>query len=292
MATNRQISLFEASSLAFSTISTGGFTIHNNGMAYLNNVSTQWVSVCFMILGSLNFSLYFYALRGKFYRLYDPELFLYLFTLLIGCLLMTLTLWRTPQFGEKPLYFSIGEAFTQGVFQAVSAQTSTGLTLANYDLWPSPCIFLMILLMYIGGMSGSTTGGIKTIRFAILFRAIKHRIESIFRPESIRCLMIGNKVISDKTLTNVLLFFCVSIAIVIFGIYLLVLDQQEPMTALGIISCMVNNTGLALGGIGSMGSFAYLSPFSKIVSILWMLLGRLEYFTILVLLTPAFWKSR
>ncbi len=184
------------------------------------------------------------------------------------------------------------EAISYGAFQAISAQSSTGFSLVNYDLWPFAAQLVMVILMYIGGMSGSTTGGIKIIRYAIILKAIKHKIETLFRPEAVRALKVGEREISDKTAMTVLTFFCIAILMAVAGAYLLVVNHCDPQTAIGTISCMINNTGLPFGGIGSMGSFAFLPSFSKIVCIFWMMLGRLEYFTLLVLLTPAFWRKR
>jgi trk system potassium uptake protein TrkH len=293
MFTNHAMPFFDAITLSFSTISTGGFTVTNDGLLSYHSLPTNVIITIFMLLGSLNFTLYFHALRGKIYRLYEPELIVYIFTLFIACALMSLSLWNTPKFFHTnlPGYFSFTEALALGSFQAISSQTSTGFSLVNYDLWPFSCQLLMIVLMYIGGMSGSTTGGIKVIRYAIVLRVIKNKIESLFRPESVRTLQIGHKEVSSKTAMTVLTFFCIVIAFVILGSYLLVLDNNDPQTAVGIISCMINNTGLSFGGIGCLGSFAFLPTFSKIVSILWMVLGRLEYFSLLVLFAPSFWKK-
>ena len=175
---------------------------------------------------------------------------------------------------------------------AISAQTSTGFSLISYDLWPFICQLLMLMLMFIGGMSGSTTGGIKVIRYFIVLKLIKQKIESLFRPEVVRAVKVGDKEITPKTASTVLTFFCIVIFLVILGIYLLVWDNHDLITAIGTISCMINNTGLSLGGIGSTESMAFLSPFSKIVCILWMVLGRLEYLSVLVLLVPAFWQKK
>lgn len=291
---NPQMPIFDAINLSFSTISTGGFAVRNQGLLSYNHNQTEWIIAIFMFLGSLNFTLYFHCLKGKIYRLYEPEFFLYLLILGGSCLLMTWNLWDTPKFffEHKSGSFSFIEALKLGSFQAISAQTSTGFSLANYDLWPFSCQLLMIILMFIGGMSGSTTGGIKVVRYVIMLRLIKNKIISLFRPEHVKCVKIGEKEISDKTGMTVLVFFCIVISLVAIGSYLLVLDNNDPQTSFSVISCMMNNTGLPFGGAGYTGSFAFLSNFSKLISIFWMALGRLEYFTLLVLIIPAFWKKR
>jgi trk system potassium uptake protein TrkH len=243
-----------------------------------------------MIAGSINFTLYFHSLRGKFYRLYEPELLLYIGMLAGGCLLMSIPLYHTP--ASSGGIYNLTQSFAQGSFMAISAQTSTGFSNAVYDLWPFACQFLLIMVMFIGGMSGSTTGGIKVIRYFIVLKLIKNKIESLFRPEVVRVLKVGEREIPAKTSNTVLIFFCIVIILVILGMYLLVWDNQDPYTALGTISCMINNSGLTLGGTGTSGSCAFLSPFSKVVCIVWMMLGRLEYLSILVLLVPAFWRKK
>ncbi len=282
--TNAAMPLFDAFTLSFSTISTGGFTVTNDGLLSYASIATPMIIAIFMIAGSLNFTFYFHSLKGKFYRLYEPEFFLFLVILFGGCLLMSFPLWHAP--------YSWTDALAQGSFMAISAQTSTGFSLISYDLWPFICQLLMLILMFIGGMSGSTTGGIKVIRYFIVLKLIKNKIESLFRPEVVRVLKVGDKEIAPKTASTVLIFFCIVIFLVITGTYLLVWDNHDLVTAIGTISCMINNTGLSFGGIGSAGSFAFLSPFSKIVCILWMVLGRLEYLSVLVLLVPAFWKKK
>jgi trk system potassium uptake protein len=294
MATNASIPFFDAMNLSFSTISTGGFSIHNEGLAAYHSLSTEVIVIIFMILGSLNFTLYFHCIRGKVYRIYEPEFFAFLLTLVLGSLLMALLLYHTPKilFAAGKGIFSFSEALRYGIFQAVSSQTSTGFAIANYDFWPLPAQVLILILMFFGGMSGSTSGGIKMIRHLILFRVVKHKIESIFRPDAVRCLKIGKREITDKTAITVLVFFAIMIVATVLGTFLLVIDGVDSQTAMTLIACMVNNNGLSFYAAGPTESCAFLPNFSKIISILWMALGRLEFFVLLVLLVPAFWKAR
>jgi trk system potassium uptake protein TrkH len=171
-------------------------------------------------------------------------------------------------------------------------QTSTGFVTANYDLWPFASQMLMLLLMFVGGMSGSTAGGIKTSRFYILFKILQHRLESIYRPDCVRRLRIGATEIDDKNALTVLSFFCIVAFFIVLGAATLVLDGIDPETSLGLIACFLNNVGAAFRAAGPTDSFAFLSPFAKILSILWMLLGRLEYYVVLLLFLPSFWKNR
>jgi trk system potassium uptake protein TrkH len=147
----------------------------------------------------------------------------------------------------------------------------------------------MVFLFYIGGMSGSTTGGVKIARFFILFRTMAHKIESIFRPSSVRCLKIGKKEISEGTMQTVLIYFCILIFSVVIGAFLLIVDGLDAKCALRTISSLINNSGMELS---PNQTCAFLPPLSKVVGIIWMALGRLEFFALLVFLVPAFWRSK
>lgn len=293
--TNREMPFFDALCISFSNISTGGFSVRNDSIASYNSLSTEWIIFAFMILGSINFSLYFQILRFKFFRIYVPDFFLYLLTAGVGSFLVSLYLIGQQQTGleeASSTLYSVAEAFRIGAFQAVSMQSSTGFATANYDLWPFAAQMFMLILMFIGGMSGSTAGGIKTSRFYILYKIIRGRLESIYRPDTVRKLRIGHVEVDDKNALTVVCFFCIVAFFAILGTVSLILDGVDPETSLGLVACFMNNVGLAFRAAGPTGSFAFLSVASKILATIWMLLGRLEFFVVLLLLLPAFWKNK
>ena len=183
-------------------------------------------------------------------------------------------------------------AIRKGSFQAISAQTSTGFATANYDLWPFPSQMFMLLLMFFGGMAGATCGGIKSTRFYLLYKILIHRIEAIFRPETVRKLGIGNSEIDPNRANTILSFFCIAIGATLIGTVLYIINGIDPETSLGLVACMLNNIGMAFRAAGPTYSFNFMSDFSKILSTFWMLLGRLEFFAILLLFIPAFWKGK
>lgn len=281
--TNPEMPFFDAVCTSLSTISTGGFSCRNDSIASYHSAATETIVIIFMILGSINFSLYFHILRFKFFRIYVPDFFLFLATAAVGVIAVSCFL--IPELG-------VSEAFRQGSFQALSMQTTTGFFSANYDLWPFAPQMLMLILMFVGGMSGSTAGGIKTSRFYIAYKILTHRLESIFRPDSVRKLYIGKNEIDDKNALTVLAFFCIVAFFTAFGTLALVLDGVDPETSLGLIACFLNNVGLAFRSAGPTESMVFLSPFSKLLATFWMLLGRLEFFVVLILFLPAFWKNR
>ncbi len=274
---------FDALCTSLSTISTGGFAVRNDSIASYGNPLAEWIIVLFMVLGSINFSLYFHAYRFKFYKIFVPDFLLFLAIALLGCLAVTLPLLSTH---------TLGFAIREGFFQALSVQTTTGFFTANYDLWPFASQMFMLLLMFVGGMSGSTAGGIKTSRFYILYKIVLHRLESLYRPDSVRKLTIGDAEIDDKSSLTVASFFCIVAFFTVLGTVGLVLDGVDPETALGLVASLMNNVGLAFRGAGPTDTVAFLSPFSKILSLCWMLLGRLEFYVVLLLFLPSYWRSR
>jgi len=295
LITSSKMSLFDAITISFSTLSTGGFTPRTGGIAFFNNGATDCVIMLFMILGSISFALYFFCMQRKFFRLKDPELRLFLIIILVAIVIAT---WKL--FG-KNLYllnasgaeqtFTFWQALRYGAFQVISAQTSTGFTTANYDLWPFAVQVLMLNLMFIGGMAGSTAGGLKVVRQQTFFRIMLNKIESIFRPDTVRPVRIGKALISNRIAMTVLCYFMVAGSLTVLGTFLLVLDGIDPETGLSTIACMINNVGIAFRMGGPTDSFAFLSNFGKLLSCLWMIAGRLEFFTLLVAFVPAFWRS-
>ncbi len=292
--TNADMPLFDAICISLSNISTGGFSVRNENIASYQSGVTESIVLIFMILGSINFSLYFHALHLKFFRINVPDFSLFLATALVGCLIVSFFLIGQPQSGLEGGFatYSWMEALRQGSFQALSVQTSTGFITANYDRWPFASQMFMLLLMFIGGMSGSTAGGIKTSRFYILYKIVLHRLESLYRPDSVRKLKIGSSEIDDKNALTVLSFFCIVAFFTAFGVIAFVLDGIDPETSFGLMACMMNNVGIAFRAAGPTDSLAFLSNTSKLFSTGWMLLGRLEFYVILLLVLPSFWKNR
>lgn len=297
IVTNREMPLFDAICISLSTVSTGGFAVRNGSIGAYNSASTEWVVILFMLLGSISFSIYFFCMRGKFSRLKDPELKLFLLIVIVTSLFAGWQLFGEPRFpitketADVSHLYSFGSALRQGAFQLISAQTSTGFVTANYDAWPFSIQTLMLILMFVGAMAGSTAGGLKVIRQQMFFRIMMHKIESIFRPDTVRTYRIGTALIDNRVAMTVLCFFMVAASLTIIGTFLLVFDGVDPETSLSTIACMMNNVGIAFRMAGPSHSFAFLSSFGKLLSAFWMLAGRLEFFALLIAFVPAFWRK-
>lgn len=292
--TNPLLSFFDAVCITFSTVSTGGFTVKNQSIASYGNPATEWVVILFMFLGSINFNLFYFLIKGKIYRLYNPELLAFL-GIIFACGFFTAFqlygLDKALLAGGLQGKYTATEALRYGFFQTVSAQSSCGFSTANYDQWPYVVQALMLILLFIGGMSGSTSGGMKVIRPMMLFRIVCNKIELLFRPATIRQLRIGKEEVGLEPAQMVFCFFAAYITISVAAVFLFTLDHVDPETALGLVGATINNSGLGFRQAGPTLSCAFLSPFGAMLGSFLMLLGRLELFAILVILVPAFWKQ-
>lgn len=291
---NSDLPFFEALLISFSTISTGGFSSQNTSIAGYHSIGIEWVVLFFMFLGSVNFSLYNYLLKGKFYRLYETEFMLFLIILAFFCGLNVYSIVGTPDLslsGEPLGLFNFSDGFRQGAFQMVSAMTTTGFITSDYDVWPYTSQILMLIAMYIGGMSGSTAGGIKIIRQYMLFRIAQYRTETLFRMQHLRIFKLDNREVDNTVAITVLCFFLIVVAISTLGTVFYVFDGIDLETSFSLTACMVNNTGVTFRGAGPEYSCAFLSNFGLFNSILMMIFGRLEYYAVLAMLIPAFWQK-
>lgn len=292
--TNSKISFFDAINITFVTISTGGFSTHNTSIAFFENPLTDWVVILCMTLGSLNFTLYYYLWKGKFYRIFQAELFVFLAIFLIASLFATWHLEGTAKVSLMPPsqeLFTFWEAFRYATFQVSSAMSTTGLFTANYDIWPYLSQVVMLLVMFAGGMAGSTAGGIKTMRLLMFFRIAQYKVESLFKPKSVQIFKVGDKEVDHGAQLLTLCFFLLLVMVSLIGTFLYVIGGIDPETAIGLTACMVNGTGLSFRVAGPLDSCAFLSDGGLVISSLLMLFGRLEFFAFFALMVPSFWKS-
>ncbi|MEM1283026.1 MAG: potassium transporter TrkG [Chlamydiota bacterium] len=293
--TNSEMSLFEIVTVTLSTVSTGGFSVRNASIGAFDNPTTDWVIIIFMFISSINFSLYYFMIIGKLYRLFDYELILYALLLGTCCLLCTYFIFGTEQVfltDQASSTFFGSEAFRSGFFQVVSAQTTTGFVTVDYDIWPYSAQVIMLIVMYFGGMAGSTAGGMKIMRLYMLFRIAQYKVESLFRPESVRRFRVGHSDVDVASTIRVLCFFLVLVSIATFSTFFFIIDGLDPETAFASVTCMINNIGIGFRMDGPAESCAFMSNVALVLSSFLMVLGRLEFFAILAILVPAFWKQR
>ncbi|MGY6630950.1 MAG: TrkH family potassium uptake protein [Wenzhouxiangella sp.] len=278
------MSLFDAIGHAFSTISTAGFSTHDASIGYFDSALIDWLVVFFLFIASLNFALHFLALRKATAQVYlkDPEVKLFVMLLLLISALITLLLWR------QQVYDDVWQSLRYAVFQAVSYTTTTGFGTADVYLWPGTLPLLMILISGLGGCAGATTGGFKIIRVYLLTKQGLRELQRLIHPRAVVPLKLGGRTL-DQEVANAVWGF-VSLYIVCVVILTLIVSgiEQDLVTAVSVVFSAMNNLGPALGEAGS--NWGPLNDSTKWLMSFAMLLGRLEIFTILVLLTPAYWK--
>lgn len=282
--THPQVGWIESLDITFSTLSTGGFSTRDDSIGAYHSVAMERIVIIFMLLGSINFSLYHQVIQGRIYRLWDVEFFIFILTVIAGSALLCWTI-------GAELFPHPVDTIRTGLFQFVSALTSTGFYTTRYDLWPYSTQLVMLIAMFLGGMTGSTAGGMKTIRQYIGFRVIQNHVESLFRPASVRALQVGGREIDSNIAVTILSYLVILVFFTVLGWLLLVLSGMEIWASLSTVACCINNVGLAFTGGGPQCSFHCFSDYQLIICSALMLLGRLEFYAFLALFVPAFWRD-
>ncbi len=276
--------LFDSLCTAFGTAGTGGFGVKNDSIAgyspYLQSVCTV-----FMALFGVNFSIYFLLLLGKFKQvLQSEELAVYLSILLGSAAVITVNI--APLYGGH-----IRSALHDAAFTVSSIMTTTGFATADFNQWPQLSRSILVVLMVIGASAGSTGGGIKCARLVILCKYLSARIRQTLRPRSVNLIRIEGHTVSDETVQGVNTYMTAYCAIVVLSFLLLSLDNFSLETNLTAVLACINNIGPGLDMVGPTSNFSMFSPLSKIVLMLDMLLGRLEIFPLLIMLSPRTWRK-
>ncbi len=279
---------YDAFTHTFTTLSTGGFSPHPGSIADFNSVSIEMAITVFMILAGINFGLYYETIRGKFTEfLYNRELWVYLGMILVVTGFITWNIWDHPPTEQHDGFF---QSLRYSLFQTVALVTTTGYGTDNFNLYPSFSKLLLVMLMFVGGMASSTAGGMKTIRIMVVIKAILAEIYKVFRPKSVNAIRIGNTVIQAATVRKILAFFALGIlSFAAASLYMCYLGL-DLITATSAVAATLFNIGPGLAQVGSIENFGFIPPSGKLVLTFCMVLGRLEFMTLLVLFIPAFWR--
>ena len=276
------MSLFDAVCHAFSTVAIGGFSTHDASLGYFSSGWIESVAILFMILSGINFGLHFLAWRRPTLYFTDREVRTYLSALVFVAVLVVWSLLQNPDAAANPV--------RDGIFQAVSITTTTGFTTADFSLWPSFVPFLLLFAAFAGGCAGSTAGGIKMMRVLLVARQGLREIRRLIHPNGVFPVKLGREVISDRVMDGIWGFFAAYITIFLAMVCLVLgISGLDFVSAFSAVGACLNNLGPGLGSVAL--NYADLNAPTKWLLVLAMLLGRLEIFTLLVLLTPAYWRS-
>jgi len=277
--------LFDAVAHSFSTVAIGGFSTHDASLGYFDSMAIKVVAIVFMFLGGVNFALHFVAFRDWSVKSYiqDTEFKVYFRVLLFVSIIAVSFL----QLTEATENYS--ESLLLGVFHVVSIGTTTGFAATEFHLWPSFLPVLLLFTSFIGGCAGSTGGGMKVIRVALLLKQGMREMSKLIHPKAVILVKIGKKPVADSIIDAVWGFFAIYVAVFVIMMLLLMASGLDQITSFSAVAATLNNLGPGLGDVAE--NYAGINDFAKWVLSFGMLLGRLEIFTLLVLLTPAFWKK-
>jgi trk system potassium uptake protein TrkH len=280
------MSFFDAVGHSFSTVAIGGFSTHDASMGFYHDQPLiEVVAIVFMLLSGINFALHFIAWRGSSLQPYflDAEFKTYITILSVIAVITTSYLYMNQTFED------LGRTMLHGIFQVVSIGTTTGFTTSNYAVWPGFLPVLLLFASFIGGCAGSTGGGMKVIRFLLLLKQGMREIGRLIHPNAVIPIKVGGKALPDRVIDSVWGFFATYVAIFSIIMLLLMMTGLDQVTAFSAVAATMNNLGPGLGDVAL--HYADLSEFAKWTLCFAMLLGRLEIFTLLVLLTPTFWRK-
>lgn len=279
------MSSFDAINHAMTTLSTGGLSTHDRSFAFFND-SLHWVAIVFMLIGAVPFTIIIVmALRGRFESFKDGQVYFFLGYTLVFALILTVQLQRSGVLVGT-------EAFAHATFNVVAIITTTGYSNDNYMMWGPFTAGLMLIATFMGGCSGSTSGGIKASRWIILFGIIKSSLDRFIYPNAVRPVRSGSVPVSEQIQYVTLMYFCTFGLLVGIGTMLVALTGEDLVTSFSGAITALSNVGPGLGDvIGPSGNFGSLTDAAKWVLSFGMLLGRLELFTVLVLLSPSFWRD-
>lgn len=277
--------LFDAIGHSFSTISTGGFSPHDLSMGYFENPAIEVVADVFMLLGAMNFSMHFLVWRSGKIRTYVRDEEARTFLLIVACVTMVMALVLTV----TAEYETFIGALRYAAFHVISVITSTGFTTVDFSVWPLALPVLLMFVSFVGGCAGSSAGGLKVFRVLLLVKQGGREIGQLVHPSAILPVKVNNATVSERTAQSVWGFFAVYLASFALLMLLMMFAGLDQVSAFGAVATCMNNLGPGLGEVS--GTFGGMDDMVKWLGAFAMLLGRLEVFAFLVLLTPGYWRS-
>lgn len=279
------MTFFDAMNHALTTMSTGGFSTKNASMAYFDSPVIHYTAILFMFLAGTNFTLLYFAFKGRFRRIWASDEFrAYSISLiLLICGIAAAMYYLVP--GE------VEPTFRKAMFQVVSLVTTTGYVTADYTAYSNGLTIVFFMLLFMGACAGSTSGSIKFIRHLTFVKNSTLEFKRIVHPRAVVPLKINGERVTGKIITHIMNFLLLYLMIFVLGSIVMSIAGYDLITSFGAVATSLGNVGPAIGRVGPVDNFAFFSPFAKLFLSFLMLLGRLELFTILVLFTPYFWRA-
>jgi trk system potassium uptake protein len=278
------LTFFDAVCHAFATLATGGFSTHSASIAHFDSIYVEAVTILFMFLAGVNFTLHHRLLSGRFGSFWDNEEFR-LYTKVIGGATLLIVA-ANLYYG---IYNNFGQSLRASLFQVVSIQTTTGFGTADFELWPPVCKFLLVSLMLIGGCAGSTGGGVKVVRVLLFFKYARLQLRNLVHPRAVGAIKLGRLKVPQDVMIAILGFFGLYIAVLLLATLVITAMGVDIVTGTTAVIATLNNIGPGLNLVGPATNFGHLPQAAKWVLSFCMLAGRLELYTVAVFLSPDFW---
>ncbi len=276
--------LYDAVVHALGTAGTGGFGITNASIGAYNSVAIEIILTVFMLIFSINFTIYFNILRKNFKEIkHNDELKFFIGVVALAMILIALNITK--------IYGSFWQGLRYSVFHVASVVTTTGYATTDYNTWPTFSKIIIVGLMFAGSCGGSTSGGIKQIRILLMIKAVFKTIKQITHPRSVISVKVEGRAVTDDKIINVGVFCFAYFIIMGLAVLLISLENYSFETTFTAVLSSISNIGPGLDMVGPVGNFSFFSPFSKIILSICMLIGRLEVFPILIFLWPSSWKK-
>ncbi len=279
------MSVYDALCHAFTTMPTGGFSTKNASMAHFDSVYLDLVVIVFMILAGINFSLHYQLLRGRplaFWQ--DAECRYFLGIVVVLTLVVSLDIWRT-------VYADLAQALRYGFFQVVSIMTTTGFATADYEKWPAMSQLILLVCMFLGASAGSTGGGMKILRVMLCFKFCYKELFSLIHPHAVSHVKLAGKTVPDDVMRSIFGFLALYLGLFAVCTILLGGLGVDFNTAIGAVASSIGNIGPGFGMVGPVENYAAIPYLGKWLLIWCMLLGRLEIYTVVILLVPEFYRK-
>ncbi len=277
--------VFDALCHTFGTMATGGFSTKNASIGYYNSTFVDYVIIVFMLIAGINFSLHFAALKGDLKSYFkSPETLFFLMLIFIGTLAIYLDIYLFHA-------YSALDALQKSLFQSVSIITTTGYGTDDYEKWGAASQLVLFIFMFLGGCAGSTGGAMKIIRSLVLLKFGLNEIKKLIHPNAVLPVRIGHRTIPREIVSNIAGFFLIYLVIYVIGVIFMALLGLDILTALGSVAATIGNIGPGLGSVGPTENYAGIPATGKWILSFMMLVGRLEIYPVIILLTRSFWKK-
>ena len=279
------MNVFDAICHAFTTMATGGFSTKNASILSFQNPSIEYITSLFMFMAGVNYSLYFYLFKGQHAKLWkSAEFRFYLSVTVIATIAIMFNIWRSS-------YDSIIDSFRYSLFQVTSIMTTTGYATADYEKWAPLAQVLLIILMFFGGMIGSTGGGIKQVRILLMLKQGYRELYQLIHPHAITTMKLDGKFLNKEILGSIWGMVFLFLGVCTVAIIGMAATGEDIVTSTTTVISAMCNVGPALGSAGPAENYAEISMTGKWILIFCMLTGRLEVYTVLILIVPHFWKK-